>query len=61
MKKIYEKVKTNTSLIFTILSALIIIVSIFLFITGIIFEAPPIIICIMTALFFVSLIYIILE
>ena len=61
MKKIFEKVKTNSSLIFTILSSLIIIVTLLLIITKILFAFHPIVICIIAVLFFASLIYIVRE
>lgn len=61
MKKIFEKVKTNSSLIFTILSSLIIIVTLLLIITKILFAFHPIVIGIISALFFASLIYIVSE
>lgn len=61
MKKIFEKAKTNSYLIFTILAVLIIIVTFLLIITKIFFDLNPIIICIITALFFASLIYVIAE
>ena len=61
MKKIFEKVKTNYSLIFTSLSSLIVVVTLLLVITKILFNLAPIIICIITTLFFASLIYVISE
>ena len=61
MKKIFKKVKTNSSLIFTILSSLIVIATLLLIITKILFGFHPIVISIISALFFASLIYIVSE
>lgn len=61
MKKIFEKVKTNSYLIFTILSSIIVIATLLMIITKILFAFHPIIIGIIAALFFASLIYIVSE